>query len=80
MRLMKKIIQIHIYKGDKQFVAEGIDFPVVTQGKTLDELSRNVEEAINLMLEGENPADFGFEENPSVLASMELSVGTHAKA
>ena len=35
---MKNIIQAHIYKGEKYFVAECVDLPVVTQGKTLDEL------------------------------------------
>ena len=69
---MKNIIQVHIYKGDKYFVAEGIDLPVVTQGKTLDELASNLKEAIGLLLEDENPADFGFSKNPSVLASFEL--------
>lgn len=33
-----KIIQVHIHKGEKYFVAECMDLPVVTQGKTLDEL------------------------------------------
>jgi len=48
---MKKTIQVHIYKGDKYFVAECLDLPVVTQGKTLDELAHNVKEAISLGLE-----------------------------
>ena len=43
---MKKIIQVHVHKGDKYFVAECIDLPVVTQGKTLDELAENLKEAI----------------------------------
>ena len=62
--IMKNIIQIHIYKGDKYFIAEGIDLPVVTQGKTLDELTENLKEAIGLLLEGENLADFGFVKEP----------------
>jgi len=70
--VMKKIIQVHVYKGDKYFVAECVDLPVVTQGKTLDELAENLKEAIALQLEGENPADFGFIEKPSVLASFEV--------
>ena len=77
---MKKIIQIHIYRGDDYFIAEGVDVPVVTQGKTLDELVRNVQEAIGLLLEGENPADFGFSSDPSVLASFELEPQAYAKA
>ena len=69
---MKKIIQVHVYKGEKYFVAECVDLPVVTQGKTLDELTENLKEAIALQLEDENPADFGFVEKPSVLASFEV--------
>jgi predicted RNase H-like HicB family nuclease len=47
---MKKIIQVHISKGDEYFVAECVDLPVVTQGKTLDELAENLKEAIALEL------------------------------
>lgn len=49
---MKQIIQVHISKGDKYFVAECADLPVVTQGKTLNELAKNLNEAIALQLEG----------------------------
>jgi predicted RNase H-like HicB family nuclease len=63
---------VHIHKGEKYYVAECIDLPVVTQGKTLDELTANLNEAIALQLEGENLADFDLEENPSVLVSFEL--------
>jgi predicted RNase H-like HicB family nuclease len=49
---MKKIIQVHVYRGEKYFVAECADLPVVTQGKTLDELTENLKEAIALQLEG----------------------------
>jgi len=76
---MKKIIQVHISKGDKYFVAECVDLPVVTQGKTLDELAKNLKEAISLQLEGENPADFDLAPKPSVLASFELEPSIHAK-
>jgi predicted RNase H-like HicB family nuclease len=62
-RKMKKIIQVHIFKGENHFVAECLDLPVVTQGKTLDELAQNLKEAIALQLEGKNPADFGLADN-----------------
>lgn len=75
---MKRIIQVYVSKGDKYYVAEGVDLPVVTQGKTLDELARNIEEAIELHLEGENPADFGIAPNPSVLMNFELPTQIHA--
>ena len=75
---MKKIIQVHIYKGEKYYVAECLDLPVVTQGKTLDELAANLKEAIALQLEGENLADFDLAPAPSVLANLELDVQVYA--
>lgn len=51
---MKKVISVHIFKGEKYFVAECMDLAVVTQGKTLDELVKNLKEAIELHLEDEN--------------------------
>lgn len=48
---MKRIIQLHISKGDKYYTAEGADLPIVTQGKTLDELAENIREAVELHLE-----------------------------
>jgi predicted RNase H-like HicB family nuclease len=49
---MKKIIQVHIFKGENHFIAECLDLPVVTQGTTLDELAQNLREAIALQLGG----------------------------
>jgi predicted RNase H-like HicB family nuclease len=76
---VKKIIQVHIYRGDTYYVAECIDLPVVTQGRTLDELADNLREAIALHLEGEDLSALGFAEEPSVLASIELEPIAHAK-
>lgn len=50
---MKRILQVKISKGDKYFVAECLDLPVVSQGKTLDEAARNIKKAIDLHLEGD---------------------------
>jgi predicted RNase H-like HicB family nuclease len=77
---MKKIIQVHIYKSEAYFVAECLDLPVVTQGKTLDELASNLQEAIGLALEGEDPATFGLSEKPSIMASIEIETPSHASA
>lgn len=51
---MKRIVLVKIFKGEKYYVAECLDLPVVTQGKTLDEVAENVREAIELHLEGED--------------------------
>lgn len=75
---MKRIIQFRISKGDKYYVAEGIDLPIVTQGETLDELAKNIQEAVELHLEGESPADFDIDPNPSILMNLELPVQIHA--
>lgn len=75
---MKNIIQFHIYKSDKYYVAEGVDLPVVTQGKTLDELADNIKEAVALQLEGENLEEFGLSPEPTILANLELPSLAHA--
>lgn len=69
---MQKTIKAFIYKSDSYYVAECVGINVVTQGKTLDETIANLQEAVGLHLEGEDPADFGLEPNPSLLVTMEL--------
>lgn len=69
---MKRTIQVRISKGERLFVAECLDLPVVTQAETLDELAVNIREAIGLHLEGEDLAAMGIAANPTILATMEL--------
>jgi predicted RNase H-like HicB family nuclease len=69
---MKRTIQVRIFKGDRLFVAECLDLPVVTQAATLDELASNISEAIGLHLEGEDLTALGISTNPTILATMEL--------
>jgi len=76
--VMKHIIQVQVSKGDNYYVAEGVDLPFVTQGKTLDELAKNIGEAVALHLEGEDPADFGIAPHPAVLMNFELPTQVHA--
>ena len=69
---MKRTIQVRISRGERQFVAECLDLPVVTQAPSLDELAANIREAIGLHLEGEDLAALGIGEHPTILATMEL--------
>ena len=69
---MKRTIQVRIFRGEKQYVAECLDLPVVTEGSTLDELTVNIQEAIALHLEGEDLEELGLAANPTILATMEL--------
>ena len=52
---MKTSISFNISKKGKYFVASAIGFFIVTQGKTLDELSKNIKEATELYFENDAP-------------------------
>jgi len=75
---MKQIIQFHVYKGDDYYIAEGVDVPVVTQAKSLDELAKNIKEAVELQLEDENLSDFSLSADPAVLLNLELGSLSYA--
>ena len=75
---MKHIIQFHIYKGDKYYVAQGVDLPIVTQGKSLDELTENIKEAVEVHLEGEDLASLNLAPQPSIMANFELETKVYA--
>lgn len=67
---IKAVVRPGVESG---YVAECVEVSVVTQGQTLDEVMRNLQEAVALHLEGENPADFGLAENPRLLVTMEVA-------
>ena len=69
---MKRTIQVRIFRGESQYVAECLDLPVVTEASTLDELAVNIREAIALHLEGEDLTELGLVKDPTVLATLEL--------
>jgi predicted RNase H-like HicB family nuclease len=65
---LKSNINAFIYPGEQQgYVAECVEVAVVTQGNTLDEVVSNLQEAIALHLEGEDPVQFGLIAKPSLL-------------
>ena len=53
------------------FVAECLEIAVVTQGRTFDETIANLEEAIALHLEGEDPAALGLARSPRLVVTYE---------
>ena len=75
---MKNSIYFHIFKGEKQFVAEGVGVPVITQGKTLDALYKNIKEAVSLYLESRSARRSFNTRHPSIFMNIELS--SNAKA
>jgi predicted RNase H-like HicB family nuclease len=72
MGAMKRTIQVRIFRGEKQYVAECLDLPVVTEAPTLDDLATNIRQAIALHLDGEDLAELGLAADPTILALLEL--------
>jgi predicted RNase H-like HicB family nuclease len=54
------------------YVAECLEIPVVTQGDNLDAVTRHLQEAVSLHLEGENLQELGLVENPTILITFEI--------
>ena len=75
---MQRTIKVFIRKGEKQYVAECLEISVVTQGQTIDEVVSNLQEAVALHLEGEDPAEFGLAPNPALLITLEVEPHAHA--
>lgn len=65
-------IKATIRKGENFYVAECVEIPVVTQGKTIDETIANLREAVSLHLEEENLAELGLTPDPSLIVMMEV--------
>ena len=65
---------------DGYFIAKATDFPIFTQGKTLDELTKNISEATELYLEEvtEDDSMNSFTKHPSVLMNYEIPFRQYA--
>ncbi len=63
---MQQTIKAYVHRGDTHYVAECLEISVVTQGKTLDETIDNLQEAVELHLEDEDPAEFRLELVPQM--------------
>ena len=76
---MKKVIQFSIINEDGMYIASGINAPIVTDGKTFEELEKNIQEAVSLYLEDmQMDADTDFVKNPGVVANFEFSIPSYA--
>ena len=72
-------VQPEITEGREPLLSECMEIAVVTQGRTLDETVKHLQEATALHLEGEHLADFGLREKPTLVLTMELDPA-HAQA
>ncbi len=74
---LQHTIKAVIRAGEQSgYVAECLEIPVVTQGRSLDEVVRNLREAVELHLEGEDLAELGHAPSPSILVTFELEAHT----
>jgi predicted RNase H-like HicB family nuclease len=56
---LQHTIKAVIRAGDQSgYVAECVEIPVVTQGATLDEVTANLKEAVELQLDGEDLSQY----------------------
>jgi predicted RNase H-like HicB family nuclease len=55
------------------YAAECLEISVVTQGQTLDEVTRNLCEAVELHLADEDLEALGLSADPIIIVTMELS-------
>ena len=71
--MLQRTIKAAVRPGEQSgYVAECLEIPVVTQGPTLDEVSRNLKEAVELHLAGEDLATMGLAPDPTILVTLEL--------
>ena len=74
---MKNIVQFNISQEDGVYAAEGVDAPIVTEGNTFEELQKNIQEAVELYFEGEDPRELGFGASPWILTNFEILYTPH---
>lgn len=78
--ILQHTVKALLRRGEQYYVAECVELAVVTQGKTVDETLSNLQEAVALHLEGEDPAHFGLIPHPTILVTMELEPAAGAQA
>ena len=69
---LQHTIKAIISRGDTHYVGECVEIAVVTQGRTLDETVKNLQEAVSLHLEDENLSEMGLAPNPTLILTMEV--------
>ena len=69
---LRRTIHAALFKGDRYFVADCLEIPVVTQGLTVDETLSNLREAVALHMEDEDLEEIGLIRNPTISVTLEL--------
>ncbi len=73
MAHLQHAIKAAIRPGEEPaYVAECLAIPVVTQGATLDGVTANLKEAVELHLEGEDLSEMGLAPDPTIVVTLEM--------
>ncbi|MGE3345675.1 MAG: type II toxin-antitoxin system HicB family antitoxin [Vicinamibacterales bacterium] len=71
---LREAVHAFVSRSDGWFVAECLELPVVTQGRTLDETLANLKDAVTLFLEDEDAAHLGLTPDPRLVMTYETSL------
>ena len=75
--VMKDTIHAVVLRDQGVYVGECLEVAVVTQGRTLDEVASNLEEAVSLHLEGEDLTRIGIHAAVRLSVTFEVPIGRH---
>jgi len=64
--IKRDVIHAVVHPDEDGYYVECLEVAVVTQGDTLDDLARNLDEALSLHLEGEDLAALGLSQHPKL--------------
>jgi predicted RNase H-like HicB family nuclease len=71
--MLQRTIKAVIRAGEQSgYTAECLEIPVITEGRTLDEVTRNLREAVELHLADEDLESLGLAPTPTIVATLEL--------
>lgn len=73
-------IHVVVRRSAGFYVAESLELALVTQGRSLDELLRNLRQAVRLHLEGETPGAFGLSASPRIAVTYEEKLSDDGEA
>jgi predicted RNase H-like HicB family nuclease len=75
---MRTILHFHISKEDNSYSASCVEYAIVTQADSLDELVENIQEATELHLEVEAETDPAKVQTPLLSLSFDFMQPQHA--
>lgn len=74
--MKRDVVHAVVHPDEDGCYVECLEVPVVTQGDTLDDLVRNLDEALSLHLEGEGLAAWGLSSHPKLRLTFEKPLTT----